>query len=143
MLYTIGYQGKNIDEFKHILKENKIDLLLDVRANGWSRKPNFSNKQLKEHVTSTGIEYAHNPVLGSPREIRNRLDETKDYEAFTRDYLTQLRTASVDMRTIAELMRSRRVCLMCYEANAAECHRSILAEEIKKVANEDSEVIHL
>ena len=98
---------------------------------------------MKEHVTSAGIEYAHNPLPGSPREIRNRLDETKDYEAFTVDYLNHLSAVCEDIRTVAEQMRARRVCLMCYEANAGECHRSILAEEIKKVANDDSKIIHL
>ena len=67
MLFTIGYEGKSIDEFKQVLLDNDIGLLLDVRESGRSRKPYFSNGKLREQVTSAGLGYAHMRALGSPR----------------------------------------------------------------------------
>lgn len=143
MLYTIGYEGRSIDEFKRILLDNKIELLLDVRESGRSRKPYFSNGKLKEQITSAGLEYLHRRALGSPREIRDRLYETLDYETFFIDYKNYLKTLDGDLSEVVDVVCSKRVCLMCYEADASRCHRSILAEEIREAGGNGLEVTHL
>ena len=143
MLFTIGYEGKSIDEFKQVLLDNDIGLLLDVRESGRSRKPYFSNGKLREQVTSAGLGYAHMRALGSPREIRNRLYDTLDYETFFKDYRNYLKTLNGDLSKVAGVVYSKRVCLMCYEADAKKCHRNILAEEIKKIGGNGLEITHL
>lgn len=143
LLYTIGYEGKSIEEFKQILLDNSIDLLLDVRESGRSRKPYFSNGKLREQITSAGMEYAHMPVLGSPREIRNRLYETLDYETFFRAYKEYLKTLDGNLSEVIDVVYSKRVCLMCYEADASKCHRSVLAEEIREVDGNGLKISHL
>jgi len=63
MLCTIGYEGRSIEEFKQVLLDNNIDLLLDVRESGRSRKPYFSNGKLREQITMAGLEYVHKKAL--------------------------------------------------------------------------------
>jgi len=64
--------------------------------------------------------------------MRNRLYETLDYETFFREYRNYLKKLDGDLSEVVEVVYSKRVCLMCYEADASKCHRSILAEEIKE-----------
>lgn len=41
-VFTIGYQGRDIDSFLNILIKNQIDLLIDVRANPFSKNFSFT-----------------------------------------------------------------------------------------------------
>ncbi len=47
-LFTIGYEGRSIDEYLNILIENNIKVLCDVRKNPLSRKYGFSKQSLQK-----------------------------------------------------------------------------------------------
>jgi len=82
LAYTIGYADKQIGEFLDILKARGVKVLIDVRYNAVSCKPEFSKSRLKEYLEANGIRYLHVRELGVPRAVRNRLIETGDYEWF-------------------------------------------------------------
>ena len=69
-LYTIGYEGRDIDEFVSLLKDNRITRLIDVREIPFSRKKGFSKSRLNERLQNENIDYVHIKALGSPSEIR-------------------------------------------------------------------------
>jgi hypothetical protein len=49
MLFSIGYQKlKDVDELISILRERKINILLDVRSRPYGRKPAFNKKNLEK-----------------------------------------------------------------------------------------------
>src|SRR5208283_920819 len=86
-LYTIGYEGRDIDGFISRLKEFGITRLIDVREIPLSRKRGFSKSALKQKLDDENIEYVHYKALGSPSDIRHKLKVDWDYnyffEAFT------------------------------------------------------------
>ncbi len=132
VLYTIGYEGRSIDDFVTILKSAGITRLIDVREIPLSRKRGFSKSALKQRLDDEHIEYVHYKALGSPSEIRYKLKQDWDYnyffEAFS-DYLTG------QMDVIKDVYRhlSNGVnCLMCFEHNHEECHRLPVATKIKE-----------
>ena len=50
-LFTIGYSGKNFDEFVKIIKHHKIDVVADVRSQPYSSfSPDFSKNDLENGV---------------------------------------------------------------------------------------------
>ncbi|PMU84323.1 DUF488 domain-containing protein, partial [Pseudomonas sp. GP01-A4] len=49
--------------------------------------------------------------------------------------------AQGDLRRLAEIVPTRRVALLCYEAEAIHCHRAIVANWVAKLAN--IEIMHL
>ena len=126
-LFTIGYEGKSIEAFINILIQNGIKLLCDVRKNPLSRKYGFSKNKL-EHITSTvGIKYIHIPDLGIDTNKRSSLKTEEDYKALFNDYALTLPALGPYIDYVHSLLLSNvRIALMCYEKDAAMCHRHII-----------------
>ena len=59
VVYTIGYEGTDIDRFVATLKAVGIKVLADVRAVAVSRKKGFSKTALKARLEDEGIAYTH------------------------------------------------------------------------------------
>lgn len=47
-LFTVGYEGLEIDDFTKFLKRHRIQLVADLRKNPVSRKRGFSKHKLAE-----------------------------------------------------------------------------------------------
>lgn len=64
-VYTIGYEGTDIERFVQTLKAVGIEVLADVRAVALSRKKGFSKTALRNNLAEAGIEYIHLNALGT------------------------------------------------------------------------------
>jgi uncharacterized protein (DUF488 family) len=129
-LFTIGYQGRTLDDVLDRLMTNGVQVLIDVRHTPWSHKPGFTKKNLSAELTTHGIEYAHLRQFGSDPAIRRRLKETGNRVEFAQAYSDYLLTIDPTIESTFEPYAGRSVCLLCLEANPDECHRSILANRI-------------
>jgi uncharacterized protein (DUF488 family) len=126
---TIGYEAATVPSFLEALKEDGVDLLVDVRAVASSRRPGFAKTKLAANLAGAGIDYLHFRALGTPAEGRQAARAGR-YHELRRIYLEHLATpaAQDELETLAELVRSgRRICLLCLEADPAHCHRSMVA----------------
>ena len=70
-LYTLGYEGADIQLFIRTLLNAGVKVVADVRAVPLSRKKGFSKRGLSAQLASAGIEYVHFVDLGNPREGRD------------------------------------------------------------------------
>ncbi|HZK39629.1 MAG TPA: DUF488 family protein [Clostridia bacterium] len=131
VLFTIGYEGKSIEEFINILIVNDIRLLCDVRKNALSRKFGFSKSKLK-HITETvGIKYIHIPDLGIESNKRSSLETTVDYQLLFKDYKKALPNYKQQLEYLYSLLSSNvRIALMCYEKEANMCHRHVIRDSL-------------
>ncbi len=131
VLFTIGYEGKNIEEFINILIQNDIRLLCDVRKNPLSRKFGFSKSKLK-HITGTvGIKYVHIPDLGIESNKRKSLEAIQDYKCLFSYYTKKLPNLTPSLEQVFSLLRSKvRIVLMCYEKEPEMCHRHVIRNYI-------------
>jgi uncharacterized protein (DUF488 family) len=126
---TIGYQAATVRSFQAALRQGGVDLLVDIRAVASSRRPGFSKTRLAANVGEIGIEYLHLRALGTPAEGRAAA-RAGQHGRLREIYLEHLATegAQTELRMLADLVRSgRRVCLLCFEADPAHCHRSMVA----------------
>jgi uncharacterized protein (DUF488 family) len=129
---TIGYEDATVQRLLDALRGAGVELLVDVRAVANSRRPGFSKTRLAENVGTVGIDYLHLRALGTPAEGRaaaraGRPDELRAI------FSEHMRTpgAQAELETLAGLVRSgRRVCLLCFEADPAHCHRSMVASAL-------------
>ncbi|RJQ48630.1 MAG: DUF488 domain-containing protein [Gammaproteobacteria bacterium] len=128
-LYTIGYEGTALDDFMHVLKAAKIDVLLDVRELAISRRKGFSKAALGGALAEAGIRYRHEKQLGSPRTIRHQLREDGNYPRFFCEFDRHLIEQSALLETLAEELKGN-VALMCYEKDHKECHRRSVADAL-------------
>lgn len=130
-LFTIGYEGKTVDEFLRELTMAEVELLIDVRAVAASRRPGFSKTALSGALAERGIGYLHLRALGTPKAGREaaRKGHIAEMRAI---YDGQLETpeAELAMEQVLDAARERRAALLCFEADAAHCHRAIVAEHM-------------
>ncbi len=133
-LFTIGYQQAKPAAVLGELKRAKIDLLVDIRAVAASRRPGFSKRQLAASLDQAGIAYIHLQKLGTPAQGRQAA-RAGDFEALWRIYDKHIKTpeAQAALGELLALIKSgKRVCLLCYERDPNECHRSRIAALVKK-----------
>jgi uncharacterized protein (DUF488 family) len=126
LIWTIGYQGRTISDFIHTLQKHQIDVLVDVRILPFSRKRGFSKTPLTTHLETHHISYLHCRELGNPKE--NRSNDVVECLRRFEEYMVPRWTAA--LACPLALARSKRICLMCMEANPAECHRTSVANAL-------------
>lgn len=127
---TIGYEQASLHDVIAALKAARVRLLIDTRAVAASRRAGFSKKMLAASLEAAGIAYLHLQKLGTPAEGRAAA-RAGDFKKLWKVYGKHLRTpeakAALDeLETI--LRKTKGVCLLCYEREPAECHRSKIAE---------------
>jgi uncharacterized protein (DUF488 family) len=142
-LFTVGYEGRNVDSLISMLNSHAIDCILDVREMPLSRKPGFSKTALQQHLTENHIQYIHFKKLGSPKPLRNRLKETGDYEQFFESIAGYLSEVGDAVNTAYTFVSKNRCCLLCFERQPQFCHRSIVAQKIKERDGNGLRIHHL
>jgi len=146
MLYTIGFLEKSAETFFTQMRENRIELLVDIRL--WPATPDagFAKSDdlayLLREVANCG--YAYEPTFSPTEDL---LSGTIAGRYTWEDYQV----------TYNELMQSRdmagyffdrydpvaqNICLLCAEHAATQCHRRLLAEELA-AKQPELEVRHL
>ncbi|MDB5697250.1 MAG: hypothetical protein JWN69_54 [Alphaproteobacteria bacterium] len=130
-LATIGYEGKTLDEFLDELKSAGVALLIDVRAVAASRRPGFSKTALAGALKEQGIDYLHLRALGTPKEGREAARKGRIAE-MRAIYERQLETieAQLALEQADTAAREHSVALLCFEKDAACCHRAMIAERL-------------
>jgi len=113
------------------LREAGVEVLADIRYLPLSRRPGFSKSSLREAVEEAGLSYRHFKQLGTPAEGRAAA-RRGDHAELSRVYAGQLELpeALAQMAELRDLAEGSRVALLCYERDAAECHRSLLFDAL-------------
>lgn len=139
-LYTIGYQGKTIEEFLAVLLGAGIELVVDVRRRPISRKPGFAKAKLSSALADAGIDYRHIVDLGMPEDLlqeKNARDNSRILDAYDQ----HLAAHPELVEEVAALASSKPACLLCFEADITQCHRSRLASAVRRI--ELRQIVHL
>jgi uncharacterized protein (DUF488 family) len=144
-LFTIGYEGKDVDVFFDLLNEHSITHLLDVRKNAFSMKKVFSKKPLTEEWLRRKITYSHHPALGIESAKRKAVQSIDEYQKLFEEYqATVLRDAGAEQETIVALIKNGCIAaLMCFEKDPIMCHRSRLAIAIREQFHGELVVVDL
>jgi uncharacterized protein (DUF488 family) len=142
-LFTVGYEGLNVGEFTEKLKDSGISFLVDVREIPLSRKKGFSKTKLAEYLKNHNIGYMHLRDLGSPKELRRKLKEDGDYSYFFNEFAKYMRTKKEAIEQLYTVVSEQKCCIMCFEKEPENCHRSIVADEIKRRDGNGLAVKHL
>ena len=142
-LATIGYEGATVASFLDALRAAGVGLLVDVRALASSRRPGFAKTRLAANLAEAGIDYLHLRGLGTPADGRAAARAGR-HDEMRRVFLEHLATpeAHAALASLADLVGAgRRACLLCYEADPAHCHRTLVADALASLVPVD--VSHL
>jgi len=126
-IYTIGYQGKSIDEMIELLRKYGIQHLVDVRSLPRSRLNDFNKEKLKESLFHKSIYYKHKPELGGliDSDYRDRM-KTKEWK--------------IAYNELKELAEEGKTVIMCMEKDPLKCHRRFIAERLEE---DGFDVVHI
>jgi uncharacterized protein (DUF488 family) len=131
-LFTIGYQAATQAEVIARLQAAGVQVLVDVRAVAASRRAGFSKTLLAAGLAEAGIDYVHLRGLGTPAAGRTaaRAGRVAEMQALYTDYLEHEPAAQAELAQAAEIASERPAALLCLEADARVCHRSLIAARL-------------
>lgn len=141
-LMTIGYEGADIADFIATLQASDVTTLIDVRELPLSRKKGFSKNKLREQLEASGMTYMHVKQLGDPKPGRMaaRAGNMNEFRRIFGDHI-KLDATREALQDVVPIIEAGGACLLCFERCHSDCHRSIVADELAKLA--DFELAHI
>jgi uncharacterized protein (DUF488 family) len=130
---TIGHSNRPIEEFIDLLRQNEVQVLLDIRTVPKSRhNPQFGQDQLPLSLKAAGIEYRQMPGLGGLRRALKDSPNSGWRNTSFRGYADYMQTPEFagNVEAVIELASTTRCALMCAESVPWRCHRSLVADAL-------------
>lgn len=150
-IYTIGVENRLIQNLINILKENKIEYIIDTRQGPENSKdPNYTKENLQTILEKEKIHYTYNEELTVNPEIQFLYDEGAfPVECYERYYRGKVLKILNFITVVDGIKESGKTVLMGYKQYAVaqreqktNCYRNILATRLKETG-EFKEIIHL
>jgi uncharacterized protein (DUF488 family) len=132
-IYSVGYEGFDIDALVGRLGLSHVAAVIDVRLNPSSRRPGFSRGPLDAALEQAGIGYLHEPELGNPADNRDafRRGDGSEGRRRMRERLEHGSRAAVDR--LIKQARVHPVAVLCLERDPSRCHRTVLTELVQEL----------
>ena len=125
-LYTIGHSIFPQEEIIQKLKDNHINILVDVRSTPYSRyAPQFNKTEFQTALEAEGIAYVHEPEAFGARRDEAELYNAEGYVDFDKVRATDSFQKKSD-DYIAKAKAGKNIAFMCTEKDPIDCHRAIL-----------------
>lgn len=135
VLFTIGYEGRSAEGLPEVFHRAGVTCVVDVRDLPLSRKPGLSKSALSARLQSRGVSYMHEKRLGNPKPLRDWVKSGADWNEFEALFRERLRAEAGALDAVLQVLEGGdTVCLLCYEADASRCHRSLVAEALSERA---------
>jgi uncharacterized protein (DUF488 family) len=142
---TIGVYGFDGERFVQALDEAGVTLVVDVRQRRGVRGSQYAwanAQRLQRRLADNQIRYLHHSELAPTTEMRELQYAADDRagvgkrsrEHLAREYVAAYTTEILDVAGLDDLLRDLpvhgRAALLCVEAAAAACHRSLIAARL-------------
>ncbi|WP_029088778.1 DUF488 family protein [Brevibacterium album] len=141
-LFTVGHSSRSLEEFLGLLRESRIELIVDVRKlPGSARHPQFDRDGLAASLDAEGIGYRRAAGLAGRRPVSrdvpfdvNAWWENRSFHNYADHALSE------DFAQALAELRGRggasRAAVMCSEAVWWRCHRRIIADHLLAAGDE-------
>jgi len=140
--FTIGHSNRPAQEFIALIKDARIELLVDVRTVPRSRtNPQFNSDVLPASLAAHGVAYEHVAALGGLRGKQpgvspevNAFWENASFHNYADYAMSEAFRSSLEK--LRETGRGSRLTVMCAEAVWWRCHRRIIADYLLAAGEE-------
>ena len=145
-VYTIGHSTRRIAEFVELLRQGRVELVIDIRSTPRSRtNPQFNLDTLPEALAAWQIGHTRIAELGGrrtksktvPPEV-NGFWTNQSFHNYADYALSD--EFHVGFSHLSALSRERRCAVMCSEAVWWRCHRRFVADYL---LHDGRDVFHL
>lgn len=126
MIYSIGHGHKTKEEFISELQSFKIQYLIDVRTNPFSKwAPNFNQGHIEYMLKEASIIYAYmGDTIGGKPQREDCFDEEGFFDYRKMAEVPEFKAGL--QRLLNADSQGLHVAVMCTESDPSECHRSKL-----------------
>jgi uncharacterized protein (DUF488 family) len=139
-IFTIGHSNLDLNSFIKLLKDNAIEVLVDVRSNPYSRfASQFNKANIQKAIQENGLKYL---FLG--KELGGRPKEKEFYDPEVYVMYSKIAVSPRFMEGIERLItgiKKYRVAIMCSEENPVNCHRRLLVGKV--LSQKGFQIFHL
>ncbi len=138
-IYTIGTNGKNKEIFAEILNAVDVNTVIDVRLWRQSRFVPWTSGTNLQRILGDRYKYMPElaPTLDLLTKIKNGTINWAEYEQIFNDILTKRRIENLFTPDTIN-----KVCFLCAEKTAENCHRRLVAEYLQQHFPE-VKIVHL
>lgn len=133
-LYTIGFTQKSLRQFIGLLRDARVDGVVDIRLNNASQLAGYAKREDLAFILETfGIGYHEEKGLAPTPALLDTYHREHDWDAYERAFLRLL-----DERPLVQMLagieaRFARPCLLCAEPTPERCHRRLVAEAFARL----------
>ena len=124
-VYTIGYEGIEIEDYINKLIRAGVKSVIDSRINPVSMKYFFNKNELERNLKAARIRYYHLPGLGIPSSLRKQYipnNPDKLFDIYMNSILPNAQNELDRIKVILE--KDKYIAVTCFEKDEAMCHRS-------------------
>jgi uncharacterized protein (DUF488 family) len=142
-IYTIGFTRKTLQQFIERLRGAGVREVIDIRLRntsqlaGWSKYPDIAYLL----TVGFGIQYEHHTEFAPTAELLDEYNKTRNWSAYEPRFKQILAHRRLESEAQTLLMKER-ICLLCTEPKADQCHRRLVAEYLQSLQPE-LEIQHL
>lgn len=133
-IFTLGFTKKSAEQFFGLIKENNIDLLLDIRLNNSSQLAGFSKGSDLEFFLNEicNCKYNYDSLFAPTTELMNGFKDKKiSLEQYEQQYIDLMVSRGAIKHFLNRYTKVENLCLLCSEDKPDQCHRRILADMLK------------
>ena len=131
VIFSIGYEGKSIEQFIALLQQEDVRQIIDVRERPFSYKSGFSKSPLRDNLHKAGIEYHHIKELGTDKRSRDEYKRTGDIKKLCVTYSKRLDRSPDQYNILLSLASNKTTALMCFENDYKGCHRQVIEQRLQ------------
>ena len=127
-IFTVGHSSRAVEDFIKILKDAKVEVVVDVRRFPRSKFEHFNRENLESILKKNGIDYYYlGEKLGGFRK--------GGYENYTKT-----EEFEKGIEELIKIAQEKLTAIMCAEKLFFRCHRMFIAKRLEELG---FEVIHL
>lgn len=145
-IYTLGFTQKSAREFFELIKENNIQLLIDIRLNNQSQLAGFTKGRdlgyfLKEICDCN---YVHEPIFAPTKQLLSDYKKgLTDWDEYEKVFDKIMLSRNICNYFLEKYAKMDSICLLCSELEPKFCHRRLVAEKLREDLKLNIEIHHL
>lgn len=143
-IFTVGFTQKSAEKFFGLIKDNSIELLLDIRLNNKSQLAGFTKSDDLSYFLReiAGCKYLHAEEFAPTKELMEKgRSKKRVWEEFEEEFTRLLESRGAVEKFNRLSAGYENICLLCSEPKPEDCHRSVAAKLLSRKTG--CAVVHL
>lgn len=134
-VFTMGFTKKDAKCFFNLIRENKIELLIDIRLNNSSQLAGFTKGNDLEFFLKELCDcaYSHEEFYAPTKDIlRDYQKKVISWDEYVEKFSDLLLKREIEQSFSNKYIAYSRVLLLCSEPTPEKCHRRLVAEYLSE-----------